>query len=212
MSEYWQCAFIGEGTSDNHLARVLQQLLTYMRPGAEVQEFDIFKPRPGSHPRTVRGKYEAFKDFEEEEKKAGLPCYDLIFVHRDADNAGIEARVKECRELGDERVVPVIPVKMTEAWVLAHLWSDANFRDWARRKRLRLGGIEGLADPKRTLEEYLNRGRSRFMTSTEFARKRSQLVGQILADGDVKHLDAWKRLEKELCDAVFRRRPYLRNE
>ncbi len=50
------------------------------------------------------------------------------------------------------------------------------------------------------------------MTSTEFASRRSQLVGQIQIYGDVKQLEAWKRLEDELSDALIRVRPYLRNE
>ncbi|SHE24038.1 hypothetical protein [Actinomyces glycerinitolerans] len=203
MSEYWRCAFIGEGTSDNRLAKVLERLLMSMRPGADVN----LEPEPhewnGKRPNNVEEKIKALAE----------EPYDLIFVHRDADNAGIEARIKECRKPGDDRVVPVIPVTMTEAWVLADLWSNEKeketFRAWAAGKGLSRKVIEGLADPKRTLEEYLNRDRSSFMKATAFARKRSQLVEQIRIDGDVKHLEAWKRLEKELESALVRNRQHL---
>ena len=192
MSEYWRCAFIGEGTSDNRLAKVLERLLMSMRPGADVN----LEP----HEWTGRRPNNA----EEKIKALAEEPYDLIFVHRDADNAGIEARIKECRSPDDDRVVPVIPVRMTEAWVLADLWSEESFQAWAAGKGLSRKVIEGLADPKRTLEEYLNRDRSRFMKATEFASRRSRLVGKIRIDGDVKHLEAWKRLEDELSDALIR--------
>ncbi|QHO91412.1 hypothetical protein CWT12_08980 [Actinomyces sp. 432] len=198
MTEYWQCAFIGEGTSDNGLAKVLERLLMSMRPGADVN----LEPHgwTGRRPNNAEEKIKALAE----------EPYDLIFVHRDADNVGIEARIKECRSPGDDRVVPVIPVTMTEAWVLADLWSkEESFQPWASRQGFRLAGIEDLADPKRTLKEYLNRDRSRFMTVNAFERKRSKLVGQIRIDGDVKHLEAWKRLEKELESAVVRNRQHL---
>ncbi len=47
----------------------------------------------------------------------------------DADSTepkDIEARTEECRKPDDERVVPVIPVTMIEAWVPADLWSDGS--------------------------------------------------------------------------------------
>ena len=49
--------------------------------------------------------------------------YDLLFVHRDADAAGHEARTREIvdasanMELNVNRV-PIVPVRATEAWIL----------------------------------------------------------------------------------------------
>ena len=49
------------------------------------------------------------------------PC-DLLFVHRDAEREGREKRVEEIREatapFADLRHVCVIPVRMTETWLL----------------------------------------------------------------------------------------------
>jgi len=55
----------------------------------------------------------------------------VVFVHRDADNAGVDDRLKEIRDaatqastdakddaITDVPVIPVIPVKETEAWIL----------------------------------------------------------------------------------------------
>jgi hypothetical protein len=44
---------------------------------------------------------------------------DLLFVHRDAESAGWERRREEIRaNSGEFRVVAVVPVKMSEAWLL----------------------------------------------------------------------------------------------
>ncbi|WP_143233360.1 hypothetical protein [Actinomyces ruminis] len=161
--------------------------------------------RPGDDANLQLHKGELPNSAEEKIKALAEEPYDLIFIHRDVDNAGIEARIEECRSPGDKRIVPVIPVTMTEAWVLANLWSEEeSFQAWASRQGSRLGGIERLADPKRTLQEYLNLEQSRFMTANRFGGERSKRVEQIRIDGDVKHPEAWKRIEKEPESALVR--------
>ena len=49
--------------------------------------------------------------------------YDLMFVHRDSDNAGYKSRLTEIESAMDEvdtvlSWVPAIPVRETEAWLL----------------------------------------------------------------------------------------------
>ncbi len=49
---------------------------------------------------------------------------DVIFIHRDADNAGIRAREQEISAAAQgvvemDRIIPVIPVTMLETWLLA---------------------------------------------------------------------------------------------
>lgn len=55
--------------------------------------------------------------------KAADNMVDLLFVHRDANNAGADARQREidlavAAALNAPRFVAVIPVRMTEAWLL----------------------------------------------------------------------------------------------
>jgi len=49
-----------------------------------------------------------------------FPC-DILFVHRDAEGHTLDARTREvdeaCRAFSN-RTVPVVPVRMTEAWLL----------------------------------------------------------------------------------------------
>ena len=42
----------------------------------------------------------------------------------------MEARAEEIRSAGEERAVPVIPVRMTETWAIAHLWAEGECRKW----------------------------------------------------------------------------------
>lgn len=49
----------------------------------------------------------------------------LVFVHRDAENQPYETRLKEIPN--GEKTVPVVPVRMTEAWLLI----DENALRWA---------------------------------------------------------------------------------
>ena len=119
MSGYWQCALVCEGRSDEPLAETLQSLMLACRPGDDIA-VEVYRPERATD-RSVTAKLAAI---------AADDVYDLIFVHRDADSAGWEARAEEIRSAGEERAVPVIPVRMTETWVLAHLWAEGECRKW----------------------------------------------------------------------------------
>ena len=61
------------------------------------------------------------------------PC-DLLFIHRDAERAPVESRIAEIRESVKEKqiaptpVICVVPVRMTEAWLLIDRRSRAEAR------------------------------------------------------------------------------------
>jgi hypothetical protein len=100
---------------------------------------------------------------------------DLLFVHRDADNVGMPERLSEIREAAEEArakanlpvVVPVVPIRKLEAWLLieaqAIRWAAENPRG---RQPLRLPTVrelERIADPKPLLRQLIrdNSGLSR---------------------------------------------------
>lgn len=63
--------------------------------------------------------------------QAGFPDRDFILVHRDANSVGYGARLAEIEDAYARSplrapVIPVIPVKETEAWLL-HAFHDASF-------------------------------------------------------------------------------------
>ena len=42
----------------------------------------------------------------------------IIFVHRDSENLPLEHRLREFDDVTRQDVVPVVPVRMSEAWML----------------------------------------------------------------------------------------------
>jgi hypothetical protein len=106
--------FLGEGTSDGGL--VTQIAAIAAREGIDVAITDPDLARLPTPPgRAVDAKLLAVT------KLGGV--YDLIVVHRDADNQGVRAREREIADavasVADSVPhVPVIPVRMTEAWLL----------------------------------------------------------------------------------------------
>lgn len=94
---------------------------------------------------------------------AYYPC-NLLFVHRDADADGFEVRRSEIRNALRQAgigvlAVPVVPVRMTESWLLC---SESAIRCAAGRPAgtealaiPSLRNLEGLTDPKVRFEEVL---------------------------------------------------------
>ena len=138
MSGYWQCALVCEGRSDEPLAETLQGLMLACRPGDDIA-VEVYRPEKAKD-RSVAAKLAAI---------AADDVYDLIFVHRDADNAGWEARAEEIRSAGEKRAVPVIPARMTETWALAHLRVEEECRKWLADNASvgRLRALEEVSDP-----------------------------------------------------------------
>lgn len=93
------------------------------------------------------------------------PC-DMLFVHRDADRSDVSEREDEIRSAAkaaapDVKAVCIVPVRMTEAWLLMDVpairraaGNPTGRVDLALPPTSR---IEALADPKTTLFELLDR-------------------------------------------------------
>ena len=145
---------IGEGSSDEALLHVLtwmieQHTLRPIRP--QWPTFATLGRPPTLEARIQRA-------------LALYPC-DLLFVHRDADRSPREKRVSEIRAAvansAPENLpaVCVIPVRMTEAWLLI---DEAALRTAAGAPRGRqivtlppVRELESLADPKTLLGELI---------------------------------------------------------
>jgi hypothetical protein len=199
--------FVAEGSSDAPLADIVEALF-----------FDrgipVFLSKPdfallGRVPKDVKSRI-----------NAGLQLIagptDLVVVHRDADNAGHQARLGEilhaAGEIGSKfALVPVIPVRMTEAWLLL---DEAAIRQVAGnpngRTNLNLPNareVERLADPKEYLRECLLKaadvaGRRREAVSRRFPQHRRQLLERLKPSGPLVSLSGWKMLVAEVDRAV----------
>lgn len=197
--------FVGEGPSDAALVPHLQELCILC--GAD--EAVGVAPDLGSLPqppasKKVVDKLPAALELE--------PSADLIFVHRDADSIDPEPRYREISEAEsgfelEGRIVPVVPVQETEAWLLLDEEEIRRAADNPSGKiKLDLpspGRTEGIASPKerlfRTLEiasELRGRKLARFKRS--LPRRRRLLLERLSPEGRVTLLPAWQRLRKKL--------------
>ncbi|MFN9861081.1 MAG: hypothetical protein ACK556_23840, partial [Pseudanabaena sp.] len=107
-----------DGSSDRALARILDWLLRIYLPHMPIQSQWANLGRLPKPPKTLSDRIVAALDL--------YPC-DLLFIHRDAEREPINARVEEINsamvivqsKMTDSiTTVPVIPIRMTEAWLL----------------------------------------------------------------------------------------------
>jgi hypothetical protein len=201
--------FVAEGTSDEPLAEHIE--LLFLCHGVSVS---LSRPDFSRLPKVA-------KDVGAR-VRAGLTLaggpVDLIVVHRDADNAGRHARQQEIESAvqplaGPAELVPVIPVRMTEAWLLL---DEAAIRQVAGnpRGRARLGlpkphQAESIADPKEVLRDCLLKaaevtGRRRDVVAKRFNQHRRQLFERLDPAGAIAHLDSWRCLVTDV-DTVVKR-------
>jgi hypothetical protein len=133
---------------------------------------------------------------------------DLVVCHRDADNQGVERRKLEMTTALTEAefgsyLVPIVPVRMTEAWLLLDehaIRTVAGVPSGTTDLNLpKVHEVEGIANPKKLLEETILRaanvkGRRRAQLARRFPNNRRQLLERLNVDGPVTELSSWKDL------------------
>jgi len=144
------------------------------------------------------------------------PRVDFVAVHRDANSAGREARIDEIQRAVDALdltipVLPVIPVRELEAWLLL---DEAAIRQVAGNPRGRgslnlpgPGRVERLPNPKRVLQDALHAanpvtGRRARQLRRDFPHHRQRLLELLDRDGPVKELESWQYLKQQLTEVV----------
>ncbi len=138
---------IADGTSDIALRPIIAWALRDIDPAIAIGPI-TFLPRRSS------GNLDEAMD-------RALEKYDLdvLFVHRDAEKMAHEVRLAEIR--ADERVVPIVPVRMTEAWLLidevAIRCAAGNPNGRVKLDLPKMARLEALVDPKKELRELLAR-------------------------------------------------------
>ena len=200
--------YICEGTSDTPLARHVEVLFRERGHRVRLNAPD-YTLVPSARGRDVKSKIEIGLTL-----LGAMP--DVVVVHRDCDNAGIDARRSEIVDAADALGVPatvcLVPMTMTEAWAL--LDEEAIRRVAARpngRTDLQLPkarNVESIADPKKVLQDVLlvaseTSGRRRDQASKRFSENRRRLLELIDPHGPVSTLSAWLRLcgdVQAVCD------------
>lgn len=193
MTQPVQLALIADGPSDEALLRPLTWAFRQRVPGAPLLAPIFHVRRPPSRD---------LNHLVQEVMASQAP--DILFVHRDAEGVALETRKREIPVL--PRVVAVVPVRMTEAWLLI---SERAIRQAAGNPNGQVAlevppprRLEGLADPKSTLRELLVRasefkGRRRQQFQSVAAARR---VAEYIEDFSVlRALSAFQELERDLA-------------
>lgn len=175
-----QILFIGEGSSDSGIAVHIRRIAAERGHESFITD-PLVQRLPPPPRRTVAAKLQAVRDLG--------GSFDLLVLHRDADRDGRAPRLAEISAAAATVMpgvphVPVIPIRMTEAWLLL---DEAQIRRVAGAPHGRMplslpkaSTVESVPDPKAVLKETLARasgltGRKLATLNGRFDRNRALL-------------------------------------
>lgn len=203
-------ALVREGPTDDGIVRLIREVITSSagdRIDTVVGESRSYTGRPATQ-------------VSEVVDEQGTPI-DLLFVHHDSDSrdhTATEAEILAAAEHFPDpaRVVGVIPVQETEAWMLAdeELIQSVVGRSRTTLTRQDLGipplrRVETTPSPKEVLEEALvlatkETRRARKRTRDRFSDHRAAILDFLDIDGPLALLESWQRFREETSTAVSR--------
>lgn len=213
MSEI-RYTLLSEGTSDRALLPILTWLLQCHLPGYAVQSEWADLARLPKLPKSLTERIQSSLDL--------YPCH-VLFIHRDADNQGRKQRLDEIgKALAQIRssmspAICVIPVRMTEAWLLLDEKAIRTAADNPRGNQAlqmpNIRDIEHHADPKAELHNLLRQASGlQGRRLKKFNARLSEKVQRISAITDslssLRKLGAFQALEADVKDFSER---YLAN-
>ena len=195
------CLLVCEGISDTPLTSHIQRLLDHL--GCHSSIFDVSTSGRRLVDKVRNG-------------LAGASHYDALFVHRDADRAGVDARYREISEAVQQSGygrpwVGIVPVRTTEAWLLL---DDTAIRDIVHNPngRIRLdlpspAEAERMADPKSALRSAMLlaagvHGRKRRDLARELPNLRNRLLENLPIGGPLEQVPSWVRFRDDTAAAL----------
>lgn len=203
-----RAVLLADGPSDLPLARHIELLCAGLGREVQVTAIDPRNLRAAGRAVENRLRFLLVQDVDP----------DLVFVHRDAESQSPAARVAEVQAgaaaagMDSSRVVPVVPVRMTEAWLLI---DENEIRRVAGRPSgtntlglPRPSAIETVPDPKSLLQEILltagqpagKRRRAQFQR--DFGRHRALLLQRLDLQGPINELQAWQQLKRDIASLL----------
>lgn len=195
-------ALVSEGSADAMLEHVIRWLAGDVMDGCIV---DFLRPDFGRHPAPP-------KDMSSKAAFAADMC-DVLCIHRDANNAGIEKRQDEIRRaLGAhaEKGVCLVPVYETEAWFLIDSGAILQAAGAAKNTTVKdllpsIEEIEGIKDPKELLHGVLKKAsgkRGRKLKKFD-APQRAHRVADLITDySPLRKLPAFRAFESDFKRAL----------
>ena len=195
---------VSDGSSDRALMPIMEWALrrqfTRCALLADWADFRLLSRPPASLPERLRQACELY------------PC-DLLLVHRDAESAPVEQRQEEVRSAVQESAivmpyVPVIPVRMMEAWLLldeSAVRAAAGNPNGTMPLNIPAGSPESIANPKRVLHDALKqasglvgRRRKRFNV-TQAVHRVAELTNDF---GCLHNLPAFSQFERHISAVI----------
>lgn len=144
------------------------------------------------------------------------PRHDVLFIHRDADRVGADARYAEITEAVQQagcahHWIGIVPVRMTESWLLL---DEAAIRRAAGNPNGRIeldlpspAEAERVADPKSLLRSAIIlsaevQGRRRRALTKRLSGIRDQLLENLPVGGPLEQLESWTRFRDDTVAAL----------
>jgi hypothetical protein len=196
--------FVGEGSSDDGLVSHLESLCIQAGATEATGTAPDLRRLRGPVGRTVAAKLRTAIALE--------PEANLIFVHRDADARTGAARYAEIIDAAvacncAERLVCVVPIQETEAWLLLEESAIrrvvGNPRGTIQLILPRPNAVERLAQPKERLQQLLSRasqatGRRLERVRGDFPQHRKALLQELPTTGPIEQVPSWQRLRDDV--------------
>ncbi|MGP4111361.1 hypothetical protein ACTWP5_10640 [Streptomyces sp. 4N509B] len=199
--------YLCEGTSDAGLASHVEEIAEEAGVEVTVSAPDLrwLRERVGH---SVSDKLRAARRLGDD--------YDLAALQRDADRGPASARRDEIAVAVDRvwpglRHLPVVPVRMLEAWLLL---DEAAIREVAGNPRGRIpldlpspSAVERVADPKQRLKDTLAKasgcsGRRLNVVQKRFEENRHRLLELLDREGPVAKVSSWQVFVNDLLAAL----------
>lgn len=192
MSRQLTWSIVADGGTDRLLVPIIEWAIHRLDPEVEILEPE-FRKRSGS-----------VRDFLRTYESDAM----IIFVHRDSESHPPEHRLREFDNVTRTDVVPVVPVRMSEAWVLfdGRAIARAVGSPAVEVSAPKIDDIESISDPKDRLDELLfhaagsptgRRGRN-FRRS--IVQRRVSVATHIADYGPLEGLPAFQRFQDALAE------------
>ena len=192
MTRQLAWSVVADGGTDLLLVPLIQWAVHRLDPAVEILEPE-FRKRKGS----VAEFLAAYR--------TGAT---LIFAHRDAENLGLDERLREFEALERQDVVPVVPVRMSESWLLFDGLAIAKAAG-APSSQIHvpdIAQIENIPDPKHRLDELLFQaagapaGRRGRIFRRSIARRRVSVAEYISDYSPLENVPAFRSFQEVLAE------------
>lgn len=207
MTNHIEYLLLGDGPTDEVLLSIIEWLLRDIDPSITSRGNFIDPRHLGKAP---VGKNVLAWRIEQSVKL--VPRIDLVFVHRDAEKSPPSQRETEIAQaVKDSKLtshhIPVIPIKMTEAWLLI---SEEAIRKASGNPNGRMSltlpslkDIENLPNPKNTIRQLLETASGLKGRRLKAFHPNTYRVAELILDySPLRSLSAFRKLEKDIKSSI----------